>query len=116
MRLDGIPYYMLRSLIITALIEVLLAFILSKRKRDLINVILANMITNPLVVTIPIYFGLISGVRYSNISLLLLELITVLIEGLLYKKYNSNRVNPWVLSTILNISSFCLGSLINMYF
>ena len=110
MRLSELPYYMGKCLILTILVEVLVAFILGYRKKDLLNVILVNIITNPIVTTIPVYFNVEYGLQERNISLLILELLTLFTEGFIYKKYMDKRnINLYLLSLILNGSSYLLG-------
>ena len=114
MRLSELPYYMVKCLILTILIETLVAFILGYRKKDLLNIILVNIITNPIVVTIPVYFNIKYGINERNISLIILEIITLFTEGFIYKKYlNNKRINPFILSLLLNLASYCLGLFIN---
>ena len=105
---------MAKCLILTILIETLVAFILGYRKKDLLNVILVNILTNPIVVTVPVYFNVKYGINERNICLLVLELLTLFIEGFIYKKYmNKRNINLYLLSLILNSSSYVLGIFIN---
>ena len=114
MSISDLPFIMIKCLILTIIIECLIAFILRYRKRDLLNVLLVNIFTNPIVTSIPVYFNVKFGVLGRNISLLVLELIVLIVEGFIYKKYLNNReINPYLLSIILNGSSFLLGELIN---
>lgn len=114
MHISDLPKVMLISLTCTLVVEVTIAFILKYRKKDLINVILVNILTNPLlnsvVVTINFYYGL----KARNISLYILEIIVVIVEGFIYQKYLERRkINGYILSLILNISSYVIGLLIN---
>ena len=114
MKLSELPYYMGKCLILTILIEGLIAFILGYRKKDLLNVILVNIVTNPIVVTIPVYFNVKYGVFERNISLIILELLTLFIEGFIYFKcLKRKKINPFLLSLILNFSSYFIGIFIN---
>lgn len=114
MRLIDLPYIMARCLILTVLIETIVAFILGYRKKDLLNVVLVNIITNPIVVTIPVFFNVKYGIMPRHISLLVLEILTLLGEGFIYHKYLSRRkINPYLLSLILNFSSYIIGVIIN---
>ena len=114
MRLNELPYYMVKCLLLTILIEVLVAFILGYRKKDLLNVILVNIITNPIVVTIPVYFNVKYGLFERNVSLAILEVTTLFTEGFIYKKsLNNKKINPFVLSLLLNLASYFLGVIIN---
>jgi hypothetical protein len=114
MNLNDLPYIMARCLILTIIIEVGIAIMLGYRKKDLINILLVNIMTNPIVVTVPLYFNVKYGLLERNIVLLILELLTVFIEGFIYKKYLSKRkINPYILSLILNASSYLVGVVIN---
>ena len=115
MIINNLPYIMIRSLVLTIIIEVFVALILKVRnKKDLINITLANIVTNPLVVSIPVYFNIKYGVLERNIVLCILEIGTVFIEGLIYMKVlDYKRINPFVLSLILNLSSYLIGEAIN---
>ena len=114
MRLYELPYYMVKCLLLTILIETLIAFILGYRKKDLLNVILVNIVTNPIVVTIPVYFNVKYGLLERNISLAILEVTTLFTEGFIYNKYlNRRKINPFVLSLLLNLASYLLGVFIN---
>ena len=114
MRLVDLPYVMARCLILTVLIETLIAFILGYRKKDLINVILVNVMTNPIVVMIPVYFNVKYGIVERNIALGILEVVTLFVEGFIYYKFLERRkINPFLLSLILNFSSYIAGVIIN---
>lgn len=113
MNLNDLPFIMIRCLLLTIIVECLIAFFLKYRKKDLINVVVINIITNPIVSSIPVYFNVKYGVSGRNISLLVLELLVLIIEGFLFKKYLINKkMNPYILSFILNISSYLIGGLI----
>ena len=83
----NIPLIMIRCLLCTIFIELAFAFIVGIRnKKDFINVILVNCITNPIVVIVPLYFNLKYGLYERRIALIVLELLTLFTEGLIYKK------------------------------
>ena len=115
MIINNLPYIMIRCLFLTIVIELTMAILLKvKDKKDLINIVLVNVITNPIVVTIPVYFNLKYGVLERNIVLYLLEILTVITEGAIYKKVlNYKKINPFILSLILNFSSYAIGEIIN---
>ena len=114
MRLSELPYYMAKCLILTILIETFFAFLLGYRKKDLLNIILVNIVTNPIVVTIPVYFNVKYGVFERNISLAILELTTLLTEGFIYFKcLERKKINPFLLSLLLNLASYLIGVFIN---
>ena len=115
MLIRDIPYIMIRCLILTIIIEVIVSLIFKvKDKKDILNIILVNVITNPIVVIIPMYSYLRFGLIYRNISLIILEILTVITEGYCYKKaLKYKKLNPYLLSLILNISSYFIGEVIN---
>lgn len=106
---------MIKCLIITIIIEVLIAIILKvKEKKDILTVILVNIMTNPIVVSVPILMYIKYGYKIEIISLIILEILTFIVEGLIYKKtlkYEKN--NAFKLSLILNLSSYLIGEIIN---
>ncbi|MCI8330495.1 MAG: hypothetical protein HFE04_00165 [Bacilli bacterium] len=102
-------------LLSTIIIELIVALLLKVRhKIDLIYIIIVNIITNPLVVMIPLYLNIKYGLLERNISLGILEFATIFFEGNTYKKYlEYNKINPYIFSVILNASSYLIGILIN---
>lgn len=116
MNLNNIPVLMARCLILTIIIELVLALILGIRnKKNIINVILVNVITNPIVVLTPILIYLKFGHTMEIISIIVLEVLTVIVEGLIYKKVlDYKKINPILLSLILNAASYLIGEVINM--
>ena len=115
MSIDELPMIMVRCLILTIIIEVVMGLILGIRnKKDILNVILVNIITNPIVVTVPILIYLYYGYRYERLSLYILEVITLFTEGFIYMKVlNYKKINPFLISLFLNLSSYLIGELIN---
>lgn len=113
----NIPLIMIRCLFFTIIIECLIALILGTRnKNDFLNIVLVNCITNPLVVTIPIYFNIKYGVIERRVVLLVLEILTVICEGLVYRKVlNYKKINPIILSLLLNAGSYFIGEVINKF-
>ncbi len=115
MIINDIPIIMIRCLLCTIIIEVLVALVLKvKNKKDVINIILVNILTNPIVVIIPIFVAFNYGIQYQKITLYILEVVTVIVEGFIYLKVlNYKRINPFLLSLVLNLSSYLIGLLIN---
>lgn len=100
------------NLLITLAVEVPLAIALGVRKmRDIQTVFLTNCVTNPTVVSI--HFLLLHfGATYATIlaAILAMELAVVLCEGLVYRKLlPRGKLNPYVLSLILNACSYGVG-------
>ena len=115
MLINDLPLIMLRCLILTIIIEVIIGLILKiKNKKDILNIILANIITNPIVVSIPVYINIKFGLLERNICLIILEILTLFVEGFIYKKVlNYKKINPYLISLILNMSSYLIGEIIN---
>ncbi len=115
MNLNNLPIILIRCLLLTIIIEVIVALILSvKDKKDILNVVLVNVITNPIVVMTQTILYIKFGYNIEMIGILVLEISVVLVEGLIYKKVlNYNKINPLLLSLLLNASSFFIGELIN---
>ncbi len=111
----SLPKIMIICLISTIIIELILVLILKvKNKKDILNILLVNTLTNPLLVCISAFIKYFYGISTYNICILFLELIAILIEGYIYKKYlDYNKINGYLLSIILNVSSYSLGFLIN---
>lgn len=101
----------------TIIIELIVAIILKiKDKKDLLYIILVNIITNPLVVSISLYINIKYGLNIRNISMIILEVSAFIIEALIYLKVlKYKRINPFILSLILNGSSYFIGELINRF-
>ena len=56
MTIDELPIVMARCLFFTILIELIVALILKVRdKKDILNIILVNTMTNPLLVSLTVY-------------------------------------------------------------
>ncbi len=117
MILRDLPIIMVRCLILTVIIEVLVALLLGVRnKKDLLNVMLVNIITNPIVVSLPHLLLIYFGYSIYRVSFYVLEVVTVLFEGLIYKKVlNYKKINPFLLSLLLNGSSYLIGEIINRF-
>ena len=100
---------LLLTLILTLLTESSVAFISGVRgKRQFAVIITMNILTNPLI-NIVLRLLQLSGAPYY-ITVLKLEMSVVFIEGLILKKNcTSLPMNPYVLSFILNLSSFTVG-------
>ena len=112
--IDKLPVVMIRCLLSTIIIELLLALILGVRdKKDILNIILVNTMTNPLLVSLITYITY-NKTYNRTISIIIMEILVVIIEGLTYKKIlKFNKKNPYILSLILNASSFLIGEIIN---
>ena len=118
MILDELPIIMIKCLLCTIIIECIIGYIIGIRnKKDILNIILVNILTNPIVVSIPVYLM----IRYKSInlrynSLLVLEILTFLVEGFIYSKVlKYKKINPFLISLILNLGSYFIGEIINKF-
>lgn len=114
MNINELPLIMLICLSSTIMIELITSLLLGIRnKKDILNVILVNIMTNPLVVSILMYITY-NRLFNTTISIIMLEILVILTEGFTYKKVLTfDKINPYVLSLILNISSYFIGELLN---
>lgn len=102
----------LKALSLTILFELIAAIIIFKIKniKDLLVIVLVNIITNPLLV----YFSLILMYYLSIetgriITYLLLEPLVIICEYLLFKKFLNIKLNYLSLAIVLNIISIIGG-------
>ena len=109
--------YMLICLVTTLVVELVVALLLKvKTKMDIINIVLVNILTNPLLVSTINLISINYGLKIAYIFLLIFEIFVVFIEGFIYRKYlDYKRINPYLLSFILNLSSYLFGLLINLF-
>lgn len=114
MNINELPLIMLICLSSTIVIELIMSLLLGIRnKKDILNVILVNIMTNPLIVSILMYITY-NRLFNTTISIIILEILVVLTEGFTYKKVLTfDKFNPYVLSLILNITSYFIGGLLN---
>lgn len=114
MNINELPLIMLICLSSTIMIELIMSLLLGIRnKKDILNIILVNIMTNPLVVSILMYITY-NRLFNTTISIIILEILVILTEGFTYKKVLTfDKINPYVLSLILNISSYFIGRVLN---
>ena len=112
---SDLPIVMVRCLTLTIIIELLAAIIFGVRnQKDIINIMLVNILTNPIVVSLPILIYMNFGYLYYRIAFYSLEILAVIIEGFVYYKvFNYRRINPFLLALILNLFSYGIGEIIN---
>jgi len=104
------------SLILTLIIEIATSFIIGIRNKDDIEiVIVANIITNPVVVFVTNCILALNNMIVYNIVVAFMEILAVIIEAILYKdllKYKDK--SPWLISIFNNVVSFSIGVIINI--
>jgi len=107
---------LLISLFSTEIYEVLISIMLGIReKRDIKVVILANLITNPIVVYTANLLLIKSNYIVLNTVIIIMEVLVVIGEALIYKKYlKYDKKSPWIISLINNFLSFTIGNIINI--
>ncbi len=106
---------LLISLFLTIIIELTVSFIIGIRNKDDMKVvILVNICTNPIVVYIANCLMLFTNDFIYNIGVAILEILVVMVEFVLYKKYlKFDKVSPFAISLINNVISFSIGVIIN---
>lgn len=99
----------------TIVIEGVLAWLLGVRaKRGQLTVLMVNMMTNPLVVSIHLFCAMHFGRTGDIVSTVVLEAAAFLAEALLYRRDPPCGRNPFLLSGLLNAGSFLTGVLLNI--
>lgn len=103
------------ALLLTIIIELGIGFLLKVRnKKDLLNIMFANIFTNPIVNMVSIAVLYKYGYRDYYYAMVILELFAFASEGFIYSKVlNYKKINPYLLSLILNSTSYLTGILIN---
>ncbi|MBQ6266297.1 MAG: hypothetical protein IJK64_00840 [Clostridia bacterium] len=115
--LNLLPYYMVRNLLLTVAIETALAALLGLRRRDLLYVALANVMTNPLVNVSTFLAGFFGGAKVRLWVLIAVELAAFGSEGFVYyKTLEKRRPHPFLLSLLCNAASYGAGLAINAIF
>ena len=106
---------LIECLLITISIELVGAIIIGIRnKKDILYIVFINILTNPLLNIIYLNVIMYCGFTKGSIALYILEILVVMIEGLIYKKYFIyKKINPFIISFILNILSYTIGKMLN---
>lgn len=103
------------SLILTLIIEVSISFIIGVREKEDLKVVLwVNILTNPVVVYIANCVKLLNNNLIYNIIVTIMEIIVIVVEFILYKKYLEYKgKSSLLISSVNNIISFSLGIIIS---
>lgn len=104
------------SLFLTVVIEVSLAAIAKVRdEENLTTVLWVNVLTNPVVVFIANMISMIfENYFITMVSIYILEILVLIVEGFLFKKYLKNvKMKPYLFALYLNGISFFIGEIIN---
>ena len=100
------------SLALTLVFEVAFFFIVGKRdKKDLLLVIMVNVLTNPVVVLL-YWLSFLYTDWNQTVVKIPLEVFAVLTEGFYFKKYGQTFKRPFLFSLAANAFSFFLGVLL----
>ena len=111
---ETLIYTLIKCLLCTIIVECGLAFIIKLRgKKNYINIVLVNILTNPLLNIILLYINIFIGYKMRRFCIYPLEILVLLTEGFIYKKVTDFK-RPYLISLILNLVSYLLGILINM--
>ncbi len=112
--LSDLPRQMVICLLLTILIEGLAALALGVRSRQGLAVVtLANIVTNPLLVCSVYITGYFCGNSVRMPLEYALEIAAVITEGIIYLKIPVHKkLNPFLLSLILNAVSYASGYVI----
>jgi len=101
------------SLVLTEALELCFAFIFKIwNKRDILLVLVVNVITNPPVVILSYLFNTRTDVP-QLLTVSVLEAAAVLTEGLYYRRYAEAIKHPFIFSLGANAFSYLTGLLIN---
>ena len=101
---------------LTLVLELFAAAVLGLRGRDLLFVVLANVVTNPVLVSVTTLVFTLRGLTTYYVSLVFFEAAAVLTEGLIFKFALKPKLNPFLLSLLLNVFSALIGNVINGVF
>jgi hypothetical protein len=101
------------ALILTIVIEIIVAFFFKLRNKDaIVTIVLINIVTHPLIhYSIAILFAI--GIAADYLVVLLLEIAVIIAEWrLLVYSLQDNSKQMLVLSIIMNMVSYAIGLLI----
>ena len=78
--------------------------VLSTFSKDILNVFLVNVLTNPILVASTTLIKVLISIKAYHIAMPIFEISAFLIEGFIYHKCLTHRkINGFLLSLILNI-------------
>ena len=101
---------------LTIALEAAAAFLLGVRTlHGQTTVLLANIMTNPLVVSLNVLAAMYFGRAGYYGSLVVLEAAAFLAEALVYRRDPPCRRNPFLLSALLNGFSYLSGVVLNHF-
>ena len=99
-------------LFLTVILEESAAYLLGLRRKDLLLILLVNIITNPVLVTLSLLLMYHIGVGKGQIlTYLVLEPLVIFAEYRFFKAYLCSKRDPLRLSLLLNLVSITGGIL-----
>ena len=103
------------SFLLTLVLEypIILLFRIQKKK-DLLLVLLVNLLTNPAAVAITLFLQTCFSLPWFPVQILL-ELAVIVTEGKLYDLYGRKMAHPFLLSLCANGFSYSLGLLLQYF-
>lgn len=102
------------SLLLTIIIEYFIIKIFNIKDKVFIDVILVNILTNPILV-FTINICNVYGFKYTKILEIVLEFIVIFVEGYVYTKIIfDNSKKAYFLSAIANVSAYIIGLILIM--
>ena len=107
-------YLFLKPLILTIIFEEIAAvlFFRIRNRRDLLVILLVNIITNPLLVYFSLMLMYYLGIGTGRVlTYLVLEPIVIFVEFFLYRKHLISRNDCLIISVVLNLFSIIGGLL-----
>lgn len=110
MVLSFLLLFLIIPLLLTLIVEGALAGLVLWNKKDLVTVLLAQCITNPV-----INMCLVLSALYLNLNniglMIVLEIVAVIVEGIIYQKRFSeaNVWKAWLFSIVANVASVMVG-------
>ena len=116
MTLEYLPLIMLRAFALTLAIECAVAYVMGCRSgRSQRTVVLVNLLTNPLLVSVGAAVSYWAGQQYLAIATMFMEIAAVITEAFFYKRERSIEINPLLLSLVCNAASFAAGEILNRF-
>lgn len=104
------------NLAVVFVTELLLGFILGARSiKKVVTMALINIITNPIVVMCALCLTLFYE-EWRYVGIFILELAVLFTEGYMFSKFKVfDKGGPYIISFVLNFTSFVVGKLINIF-
>ncbi len=102
---------LIKSFLLTLIIEYLIIKAFNLKKKIFIEILLVNLLTNPLLVFI-INICYILNFKYILILEIILEILIIFIEGFVYSKILFDKKKSYLMSCTANIIAYIIGLLL----